>query len=54
MVSKLVAAPLWWSMSKIGLVNAQSGMSEAKAWSLAKGDWVMVDTLKVRIKLCLY
>lgn len=47
-VSKVVAAPLWWSMSKIGLVDSESGMTESKAWGYAKGDWVMMGPLQVR------
>ena len=47
-VSKLVAAPLWWSMGKLGVVDTEAGMSEEKAWKVAKGDWVVIDALKVR------
>ena len=49
--SKLVGAPLWWSMGKIGLVDTQTSMTEARAWSFAKGDWVVFDTLKVIIMI---
>lgn len=49
-VSKVVAAPLWWSMSKIGLVDSESGMTESKAWGYAKGDWVMMGPLQVRLR----
>lgn len=36
-------------MSKIGIVDSDplQGMDEAKAWKVASGDWVMLDTLKV-------
>ena len=47
-VSKLVAAPLWWSMGKLGVIDTEAGMSEEKAWKVAKGDWVVMDALKVR------
>lgn len=47
-VSKVVAAPLWWSMSKIGVVDSESGMTESKAWGYAKGDWVVMGPLQVR------
>lgn len=49
-MSKVVAAPLWWSMSKIGLVDNESGMTESKAWGFASGDWVMMGPLQVRFK----
>ena len=47
-VSKTVTAPLWWSMGKLGLVDSDSNMPESKAWKLASGSWVMMDSLKVR------
>ena len=49
LVSKLVAAPLWWSMSKIGLVESSGDMSEEKARKLADGDWVVMSTLQVSV-----
>lgn len=36
-------------MGKIGLVDTESGMTEAKAWKLAQGDWVVLESLKVDI-----
>lgn len=47
-LSNLVSAPLWWSLGKMGLTENGSGMSEAKSWQFAQGDWVMMETLKVR------
>lgn len=52
--SKLIAAPLWWSMGKIGLVDQDGAMSEAKAWKLAQGNWVLLDPLKVNHRLTLF
>ena len=46
-LSKTVTAPLWWSMSKLGLVDSSDSMPESKAWKLADGSWVMMDTLNV-------
>lgn len=46
-ISKVVAAPLWWSMSKIGLVDNETGMTESKNWAFASGDWVMMGPLQV-------
>jgi hypothetical protein len=36
-------------MGKLGVVDTEAGMSEERAWKVAKGDWVVIDALKVRL-----